>query len=68
MWRGGGGRVGVDSNRLNKPVIHTPTAACGCQKERGEKKICHYGRGEKISLSPNVPAAWFVFSMCLQKI
>lgn len=45
-------------NRLNKLVIHTPTAVCGCQKE--EKNLSLW-RGENISLSPNVPPAWFVF-------
>lgn len=40
-------------------VIHTPTAACGCQKEQ---KNLSLQRGEKISRSPNVPAALLHFS------
>lgn len=38
-------------NRLNKLVIHTPTAACGCQKEKEKKKSVIMERWKDLSFS-----------------
>lgn len=46
-------------NRLNKLVIHTPTAACGSQKEKEKKKICHYGEVKRSLFLQMFPGLFF---------